>query len=123
MPKTTAQGDRLIREKRDAKPQHLCRDLPEEFEEFLRYCRRLKFAERPDYELWRRNFADLAASRGWTDVMDERFYWPPRPEKVRVIVCYIALDSHLCFLGRYSANGGSTATKGSKSEKGAGNAS
>ena len=89
VPKTTAHADRLIREKRDTKPSQLCRGLPEVFEEFLIYCRTLKFAQQPDYQQWRDNFAELARENGWEDAsgrVDDDFYWPPRPTTVIVVI-------------------------------------
>jgi len=85
VPKTTAHADRLIREKRDAKPEQLCRGLPDVFEDFLIYCRKLKFAQLPDYQMWREKFAELARENGWEEAdgrVDDDFYWPPRPTTV-----------------------------------------
>ncbi|CAL1712942.1 unnamed protein product [Somion occarium] len=75
VPKTDAAHDRLIREKRDARPEDLCRGLPPEFEDFLRYCRRLKFAERPDYQRWKNEFRELAVEKEYPD--NDAFIWPP----------------------------------------------
>lgn len=89
VPKTTAHADRLIREKRDAKPEQLCRGLPDVFEEFLIYCRKLKFAQQPDYQMWRERFAELARENGWDEPdgrVDDDFYWPPRPTTVSDIL-------------------------------------
>lgn len=75
VPKTNAQHDRIIREKRNARPEDLCKGLPVEFEEFLRYCRRLKFAECPDYARWKEEFSELAKDEGFPGTDD--FVWPP----------------------------------------------
>ncbi|KAI0051091.1 kinase-like protein [Auriscalpium vulgare] len=75
VPKDDAAHDRLKREKRDTRPEDLCRGLPEEFEGFLRYCRSLSFTANPDYAHWRDRFRDLAQEQGLGDV--ERFIWPP----------------------------------------------
>jgi casein kinase 1 len=77
VPKNNAQHDRIIREKRDARPEDLCKGLPVEFEEFLRYCRRLKFAECPDYARWKEEFSELAKEEGFSGTED--FIWPPPP--------------------------------------------
>jgi hypothetical protein len=77
VPRDDAAHNRLKREKRAALPEDLARGLPEEFEEFLRYCRSLAFAEQPDYACWRRRFHDLANELGYRDA--ERFIWPPPP--------------------------------------------
>lgn len=83
VPKTDDAHDRLIREKADARPEDLCRGMPDVFEEFLRYCRRLKFSARPDYERWRQAFMDLAVENGFPE--DDAFVWPPPKPKVKLI--------------------------------------
>ncbi|KAI9462249.1 kinase-like domain-containing protein [Boletus coccyginus] len=79
VPKTDEQHSRLKRAKQSARPEDLCRGMPSEFEEFLRYCRRLKFAERPDYEHWMCEFRSLATENGFTDI--HKFIWPPPPQQ------------------------------------------
>ena len=74
VPKTEEAHDVLMREKRLARPEDLCRGLPPVFEEFLRDSRKLNFAQRPNYELWLEEFRDLAADHGYGDV--EEFIWP-----------------------------------------------
>lgn len=83
VPRNEVAHDRLKREKRAALPEHLGRGLPEEFEEFLRYCRSLAFTEQPDYAHWRERFRDLANELGYSDA--ERFIWPPPPVPVPVV--------------------------------------
>ncbi|KAH8998682.1 kinase-like domain-containing protein [Lactarius akahatsu] len=51
----------------DPLPEDLARGLPEEFEEFLRYCRSLSFAQKPDYAYWRERFRDLAKDLGYKE--------------------------------------------------------
>ncbi|KAG6830709.1 hypothetical protein H0H92_015185 [Tricholoma furcatifolium] len=75
VPKTDAAHDILKGKKRRARPEDLCRHLPDEFEEFLRYSRSLKFAEQPDYTLWIETFRDLKEEAGYGDSDD--FIWPP----------------------------------------------
>jgi casein kinase 1 len=75
IPKTDYAHERLKRAKRDAKPEDLCKGMPAEFEEFLRYCRRLKFKDQPDYALWIDEFRGLAIDHGYPDSGD--FIWPP----------------------------------------------
>jgi hypothetical protein len=90
VPKTDSAFDRLENEKRSARPETLCRGLPEEFEEFLRYCRRLKFQECPDYALWREAFRDLAEEEGFSE--SDQFIWPP-PQVLKV--CVLSSDVSL----------------------------
>jgi casein kinase 1 len=75
VPKTEADHERLKRAKRSARPEDLCKGLPQEFEEFLRYCRRLKFQDCPDYAKWREEFRELAIEEGFP--ASEAFIWPP----------------------------------------------
>ncbi|KAH9936094.1 CK1/CK1 protein kinase [Fomitopsis serialis] len=75
VPKTDAAHNRLKREKRDARPEDLCKGLPAEFEDFLRYCRRLHFADCPDYAFWINEFRELAEENGFPD--NSLFVWPP----------------------------------------------
>ncbi|OCB87752.1 CK1/CK1 protein kinase [Sanghuangporus baumii] len=83
IPKTNKAHDVIIRKKLRTTPEDLCRGLPGVFEEFLRYCRRLKFFEQPDYRFWRERFADLAREKGYAihgGYVDDYFVWPPQPE-------------------------------------------
>ncbi|KII86957.1 hypothetical protein PLICRDRAFT_43650 [Plicaturopsis crispa FD-325 SS-3] len=75
VPKDEVQHDRIKREKRHARAEHLCHGMPSEFEEFLRYCRRLKFAECPDYRRWIDEFKALMRDEGFGD--SDAFVWPP----------------------------------------------
>lgn len=81
VPKSDEAHDRLKKEKKAARPEDLCRGLPSEFEEFLRYCRRLQFQECPDYERWREEFKALAVEEGFPESDD--FIWPPERTQVR----------------------------------------
>lgn len=78
VPKSEEAHDRLKKEKKVARPEDLCRGLPDEFEEFLRYCRRLQFQECPDYDHWREEFRALAVAEGLPESDD--FIWPPVPQ-------------------------------------------
>lgn len=86
VPKTDKLHDILIRKKLRTTPDELCQGLPPVFEDFLRYCRRLKFLDQPNYGLWRDRFADLAIEMGFVQpnqIVSDDFAWPPRPTKVR----------------------------------------
>eukprot|EP00435_Cladocopium_sp_Y103_P019248 s4048_g4.t1 len=43
----------------------LCKDLPHQFEEYLTYCRKLQFEERPDYGYLRQLLRDAFAKEGF----------------------------------------------------------
>ncbi|PFH53958.1 hypothetical protein AMATHDRAFT_53663 [Amanita thiersii Skay4041] len=80
VPKDEDAHGRLKSEKRKARPEELCRGLPPEFEEFLRYCRRLGFYDRPDYTRWVEEFRTLAVESGFSESDD--FLWPPPSPRV-----------------------------------------
>ncbi|KAG2145866.1 kinase-like domain-containing protein [Suillus clintonianus] len=82
VPKTDSAHDRIKRAKKNSCPEDLCKGMPSEFEEFLRYCRRLKFHDCPDYDQWKDEFKALAQDSGFTDI--ERFIWPP-PKASKVV--------------------------------------
>ncbi|KAJ8481744.1 hypothetical protein ONZ45_g15208 [Pleurotus djamor] len=75
VPKTEEEHDVLKRNKKSARPEALCRNIPPVFEEFLWYCRSLKFSERPDYDRWIDEFRDFMVDSGFPDSDD--FIWPP----------------------------------------------
>jgi len=77
VPKDNVEHDRLKRTKLMARPEDICRGMPDEFEEFLRYCRKLKFAETPDYGHWIDEFRGVAKSHGFPE--SDAFVWPPGP--------------------------------------------
>lgn len=86
VPKTDEAHDRLKEEKLKARPEDLCKGLPSEFEEFLRYCRRLKFTDCPDYGKWQDEFRGLAISEGFPN--SDEFVWPPpKVESNRPLNC------------------------------------
>lgn len=81
VPKTDEAHDRLIAEKQTARPEDLCRGIPYEFEDFLRYCRKLKFMDCPDYKHWVETFSNLAIENGYSG--KEEFIWPAKPPAVK----------------------------------------
>jgi casein kinase I family protein HRR25 len=42
----------------------LTRGLHQEFADYLNYCRKLRFEEKPDYSVLRKIFRDLAGKQG-----------------------------------------------------------
>lgn len=77
VPKTSEAHDLLIREKRNALPEDLCKGLPTVFEEFLRYTKRLKFDQCPNYREWIGRFKELAVNEGYPS--NDDFVWPSPP--------------------------------------------
>jgi casein kinase 1 len=94
VPKTDEAHERLKLAKKNALPEDLCRGLPPEFEEFLRYCRRLNFYDKPDYERWIEEFRSLAVESGFPE--EDDFIWPPPEPIVRGSVIYhrLAIDKN-----------------------------
>lgn len=84
VPKTDAAHTRLKQQKRRAAPEDLCRGLPAPFEDFLRYCRCLKFAEQPDYARWIAVFGELKVEEGYP--AGEAFVWPPVAPRASAVV-------------------------------------
>jgi casein kinase 1 len=63
-----------ITDKKTSTPvEVLCVDLPIEFANFINYTKALRFEDRPDYALLRRNFKDLFGRLGMT--MDYMYDW------------------------------------------------
>lgn len=56
-------------------------DVPEEFINFIKYARELKFEEKPDYTMLRKNFKDLFNRRGYE--YDFVYDWTPLLRKSR----------------------------------------
>ena len=56
-------------------------DVPEEFINFIKYARELKFEEKPDYSVLRRNFKDLFNRRGYE--FDYVYDWTARLREKR----------------------------------------
>jgi len=75
VPKTEEAHELLKQAKLNTRSEYLCKGLPPEFEAFLRYCRRLKFQDCPDYEMWREQFRELAVEEGFP--ASDAFIWPP----------------------------------------------
>ncbi len=90
VPRTSEAHALLIREKRNALPEDLCKGLPAVFEEFLRYTRRLKFDQCPDYRDWIGRFRELAVEEGYSSSDD--FLWPS-PLPVSAFFIVLALGS------------------------------
>jgi len=65
-PKTKQERyDEIMQLKIDTSLKDLCKDLPGQFEEYLTYCRKLQFEERPDYGYLRQLLRDAFAQEGF----------------------------------------------------------
>lgn len=66
---------RILQGKLDCPPAKLCRGLPQQFAQYLQYCRSLGFSEAPDYHYLRRLFRNLALQQ--RIVYDYIYDWTP----------------------------------------------
>jgi len=65
-PKTKQERyDEIMQQKINTSLKDLCKDLPQQFEEYLTYCRKLQFEERPDYGYLRQLLRDAFAKEGF----------------------------------------------------------
>ena len=53
--------ERIMEKKLSTSIDTLCKNLPNEFAQFLTYCRNLKFDEKPDYAYLKNLLTDLFA--------------------------------------------------------------
>ena len=51
--------EKVVELKRISKPEDICRGLPEEFAEYIKYCKGLNFEQEPDYEKLRNLFKQV----------------------------------------------------------------
>ncbi|XBW34804.1 hypothetical protein QEN19_000370 [Hanseniaspora menglaensis] len=65
--------DRIMQKKMEINMETLCNGLPEEFCEYMKYCRNLKFDEKPDYTYLERLFKELAVKLEYHN--DHLFDW------------------------------------------------
>jgi len=52
----------ILAKKKDANVQDMCRGVPAVLEDFIIYCRAMRFNQRPKYEYWRKRFHDTFLS-------------------------------------------------------------
>lgn len=64
---------KIFERKKATTIEELCRNHPPEFASYLRYCRSLRFDDRPDYAYLRTLFRDLYLREGFAD--DSVFDW------------------------------------------------
>ena len=64
---------KIIETKQDITPEELCKGLPKELEEFVRYTKLMAFEAEPDYFYLRGLFKMLTVTEGF--VMDFKFDW------------------------------------------------
>jgi len=114
----TQKYNRISKVKRETSIDALCQNCPKQFSEYLKYCRNLDFAAKPDYKYMRGLFKDLFKKKGF--VKDGRYDWVVKATKA-LSQSHPRTDSHLSSsrqqkAGRYSnghaTHGGNTHTHG-----------
>jgi hypothetical protein len=65
--------DAIMEKKISTSAAELCRGAPKEFTQYLDYCRKLRFEDKPDYPQLRRMFRNLFIQQGF--VYDYIFDW------------------------------------------------
>ena len=63
----------ILKKKMSTTIEALTRGLPQEITDYLNYCRKLRFEEKPDYSLLRKFFRDLMAKNGHE--YDHQYDW------------------------------------------------
>eukprot|EP00826_Nyctotherus_ovalis_P047588 TRINITY_DN5493_c0_g1_i4.p1 TRINITY_DN5493_c0_g1~~TRINITY_DN5493_c0_g1_i4.p1 ORF type:complete len:130 (+),score=28.68 TRINITY_DN5493_c0_g1_i4:48-392(+) len=59
--------DRIKNKKVETTVEMLCKGYPEELKEYMNYCRRLTFVEKPDYEYLKGLFGKVIEREGYKD--------------------------------------------------------
>ena len=72
--------EKILELKRISKPEIICNFLPEEFCEYIKYCRKLNFEQEPDYEHLRNLFKKVLIK--YRTINDLNFSWLKRNKKV-----------------------------------------
>ena len=54
---------KILDKKKEVTPTELCKDFPEEFRDFLEYCRNLGYSEEPEYDKYKIKFYDLVTKK------------------------------------------------------------
>ena len=64
----------IKKKKKEITLEELCKDQPEEFKEFMEYCRKLSFMQDPDYNYIINLFQDCMKKNGY-DPKTPEFIW------------------------------------------------
>ena len=71
--------NKILELKKSTKPETICGKLPQEFAEYIKYCKNLKFEENPDYEKLRNLFRQILAKN--QIIYDYNFSWLTKLKK------------------------------------------
>ena len=72
----------IFKLKNSATPETLCKDLPEEFAEFVRYTRNLEFEEDPKYDYLKSLFTNILIKN--QQKIDFNFFWITKKKKEKI---------------------------------------
>ena len=54
---------KILDKKKEISPEELCKNYPDEFREFIEYCRNLEYTEEPNYEKFKNKFYNLVQNK------------------------------------------------------------
>ena len=74
---------RILELKRIANPEVICNFLPQEFSDYIKYCRNLNFEQDPDYEYLRGLFKNVLTKYGTINDLD--FSWIKKNKNIKLI--------------------------------------
>ena len=76
----------IFKIKRNTSIEDLCSDLPNEFEKYMKYCRLLRFRQKPDYEYLKSLFIDIFNKNNYKydDIFDWNIIAKKKKQKKRI---------------------------------------
>ena len=72
---------KILRKKMQISPKELCKDIPEQFEQYVDYTRKLEYLEKPDYDMLRGLFNLMLKAEN--NKFDYIYDWTTPEEKLR----------------------------------------
>ena len=82
-PKAKSNYEKILEIKKISNPKVICNSLPEEFEEYIKYCRKLNFEQDPDYEYLRNLFRNVLNQ--YDNINNLSFSWLNAKKRTKVI--------------------------------------
>lgn len=82
-PKAKSNYEKILEIKKISNPKVICNLLPEEFEEYIKYCRKLNFEQDPDYEYLRNLFRNVLNQ--YDNINNLSFSWLNAKKRTKVI--------------------------------------
>lgn len=76
----STRSKRIYQTKKKISLEDLCKDIPHEFYEYMKYCRLLRFSERPDYDYLIKLFCRLFNKQNFEN--DTKYDWESKYESI-----------------------------------------